>query len=102
LYIFVALKAHTEESISLKANPVTEKMRVNKSVITLKKLPKETADYEIKLFKVGSSNTSLRQCVESNIRIFRRDCAFYEFTHEMERISEDKELIFMKVCEPNG
>ena len=66
-------KSHTKESIPLEAEPVTEyKICVNRSDVTLKKLPKKTADHEIKLFDVGSSNTSLRQCVESNVGIFRR------------------------------
>ena len=37
----------------------------------------------------------LREAVEYESKIFKRGHAYYEFTHEKESISEDKELIFM-------
>ena len=45
--------------------------------------------YEVK------KDFQLREFVEAELRLeFRRGSAFYEFTHEVENISEDKELIF--------
>ena len=71
----------TVKSISIWREPAAashteHKISVNRSDVTLKKLPRKTADHEIKLFDVVSSNTSLRQCVESNVGILRRGCAF--------------------------
>lgn len=86
-------------TISLEAEPKKIIIHVNGSDVTLIQKRRAT-NPEIKSFDVGSSDTSLRQCVESNVGRFQRGCAFYEFTHEMECISEDKELIFMlNVCE---
>lgn len=72
---------------------------MNSYAIKLRQLPKKTADYEIIVIDVGCSDISLKQCVERVTGNFRRGCAFYEFTHEIECISEDKELMFTKVCE---
>ena len=68
--------------------------------VTLKTLMWKTADYEMVLCKVKDSDTDLKHCVVETIGpgVFQRGCAFYEFTHEVECVSQDKELLFMKVC----
>ena len=37
----------------------------------------------------------LKEAVEYESKLFKRGHAYYEFTHKMEHVSEDKELIFM-------
>ena len=44
------------------------------------------------------SDCQLREFLESRKLNFWRGCAYYEFTHEIEHVSEVKQLIFMKVC----
>ena len=44
-----------------------------------------------------NNDCQLRDFLPNNLK-FRRGCAYYEFEHEVEHISEDKQLIFMKVC----
>ena len=89
-------ESHTRKSDS----PEEEEIKVNvySSEVKLKKISKTTDDYEIAMIQVGDSDTSLRQCVESKVERFQRDCTFYEFTHEIECVIKEKELIFMKVC----
>ena len=49
------------------------------------------------LFNVDN-DCQLREFLESKKLKFWRGCAYYEFTHEMEHVSEVKQLMFMKVC----
>ena len=87
-------KSLTEKSNSPEVEECI-KVRVNGSDINLSKL--KPIGYKMKLFDVGDSSTSLRECVKKKINKFQRGCAYYEFTHEVESISENKELIFMTV-----
>ena len=42
-----------------------------------------------------SHDCELRDFVESEVKLeFKRGCAFYEFVHDFEDISEDKQLIY--------
>lgn len=44
-------------------------------------------------------NCALKEFIEDKGLFFTRGLAFYEFTHSVESITEDKELIIMsKVC----
>ena len=43
-------------------------------------------------------NCSLKEFVERKGLSFKRGCAFYEFANSVECITEDKVLIFAKVC----
>ena len=43
-------------------------------------------------------NCSLKEFVEGIGLTFKRGCAFYEFVNSVECITEDKVLIFAKVC----
>ena len=80
-----------------------QKIQVNGIEITLKLLRWKTDDYEIVLCKVKDSDTDLKCCVVETIGpgVFRRGCAFYEFVHEAECVSQDKELLFVKVQNVN-
>ena len=44
-------------------------------------------------------NCTLRETIESSNKNFKRGWAYYEFIHDKENISEDKELIFMNKVE---
>ena len=74
-------------------------IQVNGIEVTLKLLRWRTADYEMVLCKVKDSDTDLQRCIVETIGpgVFRRGCAFYEFIHEAECVSQDKELLFVKV-----
>ena len=40
-------------------------------------------------------NSKLRAVIVYDSKVFKRGCTYYEFTHEKEYITKDKELIFM-------
>ena len=44
-------------------------------------------------------NCTVREAIESSNKKFKRGRAYYEFIHEKEKISDDKELIFMNKVE---
>ena len=50
----------------------------------------------IKLYEV-TQDTSLKEFIEGEGLIFKRGCAFYEFTHSVESImaESDKEFLFV-------
>ena len=41
------------------------------------------------------NNCKLREAIEYSNKKFKRGRAYYEFIHDKENISEDKELVFM-------
>ena len=43
------------------------------------------------------SDCQLREFVQSKEYEFHAGCAYYEFKNEVEHVSEDKQLVFMKV-----
>ena len=48
----------------------------------------------IELFDIDK-DCSLKEFVEEKGLTYKKGCAFYEFTNDVESISEDKEIIFM-------
>lgn len=46
---------------------------------------------------IVQSNCNLKYAIENQLKAtFKRGHAYYEFTHDIENISEEKELIFME------
>ena len=43
-----------------------------------------------------NKDCELREFIERSDRHFKSGCAFYQFTHEIEDISDDKEIVLMK------
>ena len=43
-----------------------------------------------------NEDCELREFVEKSGRPFKRGCAFYEFTHDIEDISDGREIVLMK------
>ena len=43
-----------------------------------------------------NEDCELREFIERSGRPFKRGCALYQFTHEIEDISDDKEIVLMK------
>lgn len=68
-------------------------------------MPSVEVKLKLKLTKRGfekldiKKNCTLREAIKSSNKMFKRGQAYYEFIHEKENISEDKELIFMNKVE---
>ena len=53
-------------------------------------------DRSFKKLDIEQNDSSLREAIEyTGSKKFKRGHAYYEFIHDKENISEDKELIFM-------
>ena len=65
--------------------------QINLELITDRKFRKHTVQ----------SSCNLRDAIKFQLKVpFKRGHAYYEFTHDIENISKNKELIFMEKLRP--
>lgn len=98
LHIWYKINAGVENDVELLSIRSVEEILTDDDIVHLRLTAIDVNERNIVQYDV-ERDCALKEFIEEKGITFARGLAFYEFTHSVESITEDKELIIMsKVC----